>query len=78
MLKNLKCNLPTCGKTIEAFIGFKKRMAKFKEGDSTGKWWVEEDQIDGIAVGETDEKFASVVTLLLDEDRVSRLHGAEV
>ena len=73
MMNGSKCGVLDCDKIAEALIGFEKPVAKVNVGGgSMGKWWTFEDQIDGIAVGETDGR---VVTLFLDEDCVSRLHG---
>jgi hypothetical protein len=40
-------------------------------GGSEGTWWEAEMQIEGVVSGSPD-----VVTLMLDEDRVCKLHGA--
>ena len=45
-------------------------MKKLSGGGSEGKWWETEQAIDGVATGN-----GSIVTLMLDEDRFSRLHG---
>jgi len=68
-----KCNVAHCDRVVDAFVGFEKPMAKVNVGGgSKGNWWVAERQIDGVAVGETS---GNVVTLILDEDKVSCLHG---
>jgi len=73
MMNGSKCSVLDCDKIAELLVGFEKPVAKVNVGGgSMGNWWTFEDQIDGVAVGETDGK---VVTLYLDEDRVSRLHG---
>jgi len=61
-----KCSVTNCDRAVDAFVGFEKPMAEVNVGGSM------ECQIDGVAVGETD---GNVVTLILDEDKVSRLHG---
>lgn len=68
-----KCGVVRCDKMIDTFVGFKKPMAKVNVGaGSDGNWWEVENQIDGMEVGEMDD---NVVTLMLDGDKVSRLHG---
>ena len=44
---------------------------KTSGGGSEGKWWEMEQAIGGVAPGN-----GNIVTLMLDEDRFSRLHGA--
>ena len=67
-----KCSVANCDRVVDAFVGFEKPMAKVNVGGgSMGNWWAGERQIDGIAVGGTDR---NIVTLILDEDMVSRLH----
>jgi len=61
---------------VKAFVGFKKPAAKVNVGaGSAGHWWAAEDEIEGITTEEADKKHVNVVTLVLDEDKVSRLHG---
>jgi len=68
-----KCSVLNCDRMAEMFVGFKKPIVEVNAGGrSMGNWCAVEDQIDGAALGETD---ANIVTVLLDEDRVSRLHG---
>ena len=45
-------------------------MKKLSGGGSEGGWWEAEQAIDGVVAGN-----GNVVTLMLDEDRFSRLHG---
>jgi hypothetical protein len=72
IIHSSKC--PTCEKLISAFVGFKKPIAKVKPGDgSPSDWWTVEDQINGVSTDQL--KGDNVVTLFLDEDRVSGLHG---
>jgi len=69
-----KCSLPECDKIVAKFVGFEKPMPNVNIGAGTsGKWWDVESKIVGISSDETD----NVVTLILDNDRVSRLHGKE-
>ena len=63
-----KCSVANCDGVVDAFMGFEKPLVKVNiGGGSMGNWWVVEQQIDGVAVGETDGR---VVTLILDEDKV--------
>jgi ubiquitin len=74
IINGSKCCVANCDRVVDAFVGFDKPMAKVNVGGgSTGNWWAVEGQIDGVAAGQTDGK---VVTLVLDEDKVSRLHRA--
>jgi hypothetical protein len=72
IINGSKC--PTCDEPVGAFVGFKKPIAKVSPGrGSSGNWWTIEKQIEGLSVDKRDTE--NVVTLFLDEDRVSSLHG---
>jgi len=61
-----------CAKKVEKYVGFDKPIPTVKRGGgSEGAWWEGEAQIAGVPSGSP-----SVVSLMLDEDSVSRLHGA--
>lgn len=78
MISGMKCSLPACDRIMETIVGFKKPVAKVNVGGgSTGNWWATEAQIEGVAVDERYKKPNNVVTLVLAEDRVSRLHGID-
>lgn len=63
---------------IQAFVGFEKPVAKVNVGGgSTGNWWTAEAQINGVAGEDRTMGLKNVVTLLLNEDRVSPLRGCE-
>ena len=66
-----KC--PVCKQGFEKLVGYKKPipMKKLSGGGSEGNWWESEQAIDGVGTGD-----GNIVTLMLDEDRFSRLHGA--
>ena len=66
-----KC--PVCQQGIDKPVGYEKPvpMKKLSGGGSEGKWWEAEQVIDGVGTGN-----GNIVTLMLDEDRFSRLHGA--
>ena len=66
-----KC--PVCQQGVEKLVGYKNpvAMVKLSGGGSEGTWWESEQEIDGVSTGN-----GNVVTLMLDEDRFSRLHGA--
>ena len=70
-----KCSVPDCDKIIEVFVGFKKPANVNIGAGTAGHWWTAEDEISGIAVDEADKNHVNVVTLILDEDKVSSLHG---
>ncbi|KAJ7624961.1 hypothetical protein DFH06DRAFT_1142296 [Mycena polygramma] len=67
---DLKCGV--CAQKVEKQVLFDKPLPKLKRGGgSEGSWWEAEAQIDGVPSGSD-----AVITLILDEDSVSRLHGA--
>ena len=73
-----KC--PVCGQPVSRLVGFQKPIPQVNVNvgaGSEGDWWSVEEMIDGIRVGDDSEK-ASVITLVLNEDNVSRLGGATV
>ena len=63
---------PVCQRGLEKLVGYEKPvpMKKLSGGGSEGKWWEMEQSIDGVATGN-----GNIVTLMLEEDRFSRLHG---
>ena len=68
---------PVCGRAVARMLGFQKPIPRVKVnvgGGSEGDWWSIEERIEGISVHAKSEA-ASVVTLVLDEDNVSRLSG---
>ena len=68
-----KC--PLCGQVVARMVGFKKPIPRVNVGaGSEGDWWSVEEKIEGIPV-HTKSEAASVITLILDEDNVSRLSG---
>lgn len=66
---NHKCM--TCAGKVEKYVGFDKPIPNvFTGGGSEGNWWESEGQIEGVeASGD------KVITLMLNENVVSRLHG---
>jgi hypothetical protein len=65
------CACVVC-KRKEKHVRFDKSVATAQcGGESEGAWWEEAAQIEGVLSGS-----AGVVTLMLEEDSVSRLHGA--
>ncbi|KAH8799279.1 hypothetical protein DL96DRAFT_1477043, partial [Flagelloscypha sp. PMI_526] len=65
-----KC--PECSRKIDQHIGFNKpvpKVANNGDGDN-GSWWKDENQIQGVRAGDE-----TVKTLMLQEDRISPLHG---
>ena len=59
-------------------IGFQKPIPQVNVGaGSEGDWWSVEEKIEGIRADD-DSKEASVITLVLSEDSVSRLGGMTV
>ena len=66
---------PVCGQAVARMVGFKKPIPRVNVGaGSEGDWWSVEEKIEGIPVHAKSEA-ASVITLILDEDNVSRLSG---
>ncbi|KAK7038015.1 ubiquitin-like domain-containing protein [Favolaschia claudopus] len=60
-----------CKQRVVKFVGFAKPVPSVKRGGgSEGTWWESEAQIEGVVRGSND-----VITLLLEEDKVSRLYG---
>ncbi|KAJ6481744.1 hypothetical protein C8R45DRAFT_1215572 [Mycena sanguinolenta] len=71
IVSGIKCVI--CAAKVEKYIGFGKSVPTVNDGGgSEGAWWESEAQIDGVLSGSPD-----VITLMLDEDSVSGLHGAE-
>src|SRR6266550_1734166 len=67
---------PVCGRAVARMVGFQKPIPRVNVGaGSEGDWWSVEEKIEGIPVHAKSEA-ASVITLVLDEDNVSRLSGA--
>ncbi|KAF8341817.1 hypothetical protein F5887DRAFT_976144 [Amanita rubescens] len=66
---------PVCGQAVARMVGFKKPIPRVNVGaGSEGDWWSVEEKIEGIPVHAKSEA-ASVITLILNEDNVSRLSG---
>lgn len=66
-LDGLQCVV--CSQIAEQYSSFSKPMPTVKRGE--GNWWEAEAQIGGVPAGSR-----NVVTLMLDEDSVCKLHGA--
>ncbi|KAJ6588408.1 hypothetical protein B0H19DRAFT_1248071 [Mycena capillaripes] len=61
-----------CAQNVAKYVGFDKPVPVVKRGGgSEGNWWEAEAQIEGVPSGSP-----NVVTLMLAEDSVSKLHGA--
>ncbi|KAJ6481681.1 hypothetical protein C8R45DRAFT_309655 [Mycena sanguinolenta] len=70
IMDGLKCMV--CAKAVQKYVGFEKPVPTIKPGGgSEGAWWEGEAQIDGVLSGSS-----NAITLILDEDRVCRLHGS--
>jgi len=66
---------PLCGEVVARMVGFQKPIPRVNVGaGSEGDWWSVEEKIEGIPVQAKSEA-DSVITLILDEDNVSRLSG---
>ncbi|KAJ6588409.1 hypothetical protein B0H19DRAFT_1248072 [Mycena capillaripes] len=65
------CKCGVCAKNVAKYVGFDKPVPAVKIGESEGNWWEAEVQIEGVPSGSP-----GVVTLMLEEDSVSMLHGA--
>ncbi|KAH8823689.1 hypothetical protein DL96DRAFT_1558604 [Flagelloscypha sp. PMI_526] len=67
-----KC--PECSSKISQHVGFDRPVPKVSNsGDnSKGSWWEAENQIQGVSRGN-----GKVVTLMLEEDRISGLHASD-
>ncbi|KAH8810483.1 hypothetical protein DL96DRAFT_1505741 [Flagelloscypha sp. PMI_526] len=63
-----KC--PFCNIKVGKYVGFDRPIPKI--GTDGGSWWEAESQIQGITPRNAT---GQVITLLLEEDRVSKLHG---
>ncbi|KAH8823682.1 hypothetical protein DL96DRAFT_1615217 [Flagelloscypha sp. PMI_526] len=65
-------NCAICNTKISKFVGFDKPIPNISTGGggSEERWWEAESQIQGVPAGS-----GQVTTLMLDEDRVSCLHG---
>ncbi|KAF7366566.1 hypothetical protein MSAN_00914000 [Mycena sanguinolenta] len=70
IMNGLKCMV--CAKAVQKYVGFDKPVPTVKPGGgSEGAWWEGEAQIDGVLSGSP-----NAITLMLEEDRVCRLHGS--
>ncbi|KAH8797989.1 hypothetical protein DL96DRAFT_1688225 [Flagelloscypha sp. PMI_526] len=66
-----KC--PECSSKIAEHVGFERPVPRVANNDDNNKgiWWEAEKQIQGVSIGT-----GNVTTLMLEQDRVSRLHGS--
>ncbi|KAH8834331.1 hypothetical protein DL96DRAFT_1580212 [Flagelloscypha sp. PMI_526] len=66
-----------CHQQVDKFVGFTKPIPTVSSGGggSEGSWWQAESLIEGIRAGSGSR---NITTLMLDEDKVCRLHGAQV
>ncbi|KAF7341974.1 Ubiquitin-like domain-containing protein [Mycena venus] len=70
IMEGSKCRV--CQRKVVKYVGFEKPVPTVKQGGgSEGTWWEGEAQIEGVVSGGSE-----VITLMLDEDRVCKLHSA--
>ncbi|KAF8208336.1 hypothetical protein K438DRAFT_1813838 [Mycena galopus ATCC 62051] len=66
-------NCGVCKAKVQKYVGFEKPVPTVRTGGgSEGAWWEGEAQIEGVASGGP-----NVVTLVLNEDSICRLHGSK-
>lgn len=75
LLSNSRCFV--CEEAVSRMVGFQKPLPRVSAGcGSDGDWMSVEEQIDGVSSDDILTDSANVVTLILDDDRVSCLSGS--